>query len=77
MEGEEWVLLLEGDGGQTHEVTLFGEAVERGEGELLSPHGPRSTIIFPVTFDGTGRIRKTLRLRPARPPTDHKKTPNP
>lgn len=77
MDGEEWVLLLEGDGGQTHEVTLFGEAVERGEGELLSPHGPRSTIIFPVTFDGTGRVRKTLRLKPARPGTDDKKTPKP
>ena len=64
MEGGDWVLLLEGDGGQTHELTLFGQPVEREEGGLLSPHGTRSTIIFPVSFEGTGRVQRTLRLKP-------------
>jgi len=64
MEAGEWVLLLEGDGGETHEVTLFGPPVEREGGGILSPQGPQNTIIFPVSFEGTGRSKKTVRLKP-------------
>jgi hypothetical protein len=32
----------------------------------LSPHGPRSTITFSMPFEGTGRVRRTPRLKPAR-----------
>jgi len=65
MEGEEWVLVLEGDGGQTHHLTLFGEPVESVDGQGPSPHGAGGTMILPVKFPGTHRVQRTIRLRPA------------
>ena len=66
MEGEEWVLLLEGDGGERLQLALYGEAVETGGGEVLPPSGPGGETTILVDFPGDGRVQKTLRLRSVR-----------
>ena len=66
MEGEDWVLLLEGDGGRSHPVTVFGEPVETGGGEVIPPPGPPGETTILVDFPGQGRVRKALRLSAAR-----------
>jgi len=66
MESGEWVLLLEGDGGENQALTVVGEAVEAvGTGVELSP-GSEEEMIVRVDFPGTGRVQKTIRLRPTR-----------
>jgi len=89
MDGGEWILELEGDGGRSHTLTLYGEGVEADGGEarevaegesgegtgqplesgtgLPSPGAgapPLRMMRFRVPFSGTGRVVKTLRLRP-------------
>jgi hypothetical protein len=62
----EWVLLLEGDGGSSPELTLLGEAVETREDASLvrSPTSGWTTCTIP--FQGEGRVKRTLHLRPVR-----------
>jgi hypothetical protein len=66
MEGAEWVLLLEGDGGSSHPLRVFGEAVEATDGNTTVRPGPDRVTTVSVDFTGQGRVRKTLRLRSAR-----------
>jgi hypothetical protein len=91
MEGGEWILELEGDGGRSHTLTLYGEGVEADAGDareivagdsgeapgqrreigagLPSPgaNAPQLRMTrLRVSFSGTGRMVKTLRLRPRR-----------
>ena len=69
MESGDWVLLLEGDGGENQALTVLGEGVEAvATGVSLSPGSDEETIVR-VDFPGTGRVQRTIRLRPARPPT--------
>jgi hypothetical protein len=64
LEDGSWVLLLEGDGGEIHDVTLYGAPVETEAGELLAPLGATSTMVLPVEFPGEGRVKKSIRLNP-------------
>jgi hypothetical protein len=68
MESGDWVLLLEGDGGENQALTVRGEAVEAvGTGVSLSPEPDEETTVR-VDFPGTGRVQRTIRLRAARSP---------
>jgi hypothetical protein len=68
MESTDWVLLLEGDGGESQTLTVLGEGVEAvGTGVSLSP-GSEEEMIVRVDFPGSGRVQRTIRLRPARSP---------
>ena len=68
MESGEWVLLLEGDGGENQALTVVGEAVEAvGTGVELSP-GSEEEMIVRVDCPSTGRIQRTIRLPPLRSP---------
>jgi hypothetical protein len=65
MDGEEWALLLEGEGGGSQSLTVYGEAVESGDaGTSLTP-GPTGQTTILVDFPGIGRVQRTIRLRPA------------
>lgn len=66
MEGEEWVLLLEGDGGASHWVTVYGEGIETDEADVSPSLGPPVGTSLRVEFPGTGRVQKTIHLRPSR-----------
>ncbi len=68
MDGEEWVLSVEGEGGTEESVNLLGETVAvEGEGvEVRRETGGRAVlrIRFP---DGEARVVRTVRLTPALP----------
>jgi hypothetical protein len=64
MEEDDWILLLEGDGGDVHELTLFGQSVRTTEGQMPSKAGNDGSMVFPVEFpSGAGRVKKTVRFQ--------------
>ncbi len=67
MDGEEWVLLLEGDGGTTHSVTVLGERVDTEDAELWQFKDSFGETTLRVAFPGVGRVEKRVHLRSADP----------
>jgi len=63
LDEEAWALDLEGDGGQTHILTLFGEAVRTEDGSTLRPDPTTGRMTLLVPFQGDGRVHKTIRLK--------------
>lgn len=66
MEEDAWVLELEGEGGQSHALTLVGEGVVTEDGMVLTPEPPSGRMTLQLSFEGDGRVRKTIRLTAAR-----------
>ncbi len=64
-EDDTWVLELEGDGGKSHTLVLFGEALETEDGIRMDPDPGSGRMALSVPFQGQGRVVKTLRLKPA------------
>ena len=64
LEDDGWVIVLEGDGGRTHPLTLFGEAVETTDDRARPAPGGGGAMVLPVAFSGSGRVQRTLRLKP-------------
>jgi hypothetical protein len=63
---EGWTVVLEGDGGNTHTLVLYGEAVRGEDGEVWTPRGSPGRMELPVSFPGEGRQLRTLHLEPVR-----------
>lgn len=63
---EGWTVVLEGDGGNTHTLVLYGEAVREEDGEVWTPQGSPGRMELPVSFPGEGRQLRTLHLEPVR-----------
>jgi len=66
-DGTGWDLTLEGEGGESHAVTLFGEGVAMEGGRQWRPPGPFGPMEISVSFPpGSGRTVRTLRLEAIR-----------
>ena len=64
-EGEDWILVLEGDGGSAEAVRLRGERVVTEDPEIQMGEGEPGITLLRVGFPETGR-RETRRIRLAR-----------
>jgi hypothetical protein len=65
MDGEEWLLSVEGDGGTRPEILLHGSPVISREPGVFPASSLDETTRLLVAFPGTGRVRRTVRLLPA------------
>jgi len=65
-EGEEWILTVEGDGGESSGVFLQGERFEADMGQITGGEGENGRAFLSLEFPDTApRVVLTVRLRPA------------
>lgn len=63
MDGEDWLLTLEGEGGRSQEIALRGGPLTSEEKGVSLTRDPSGATRLLVAFPGSGRVRRTLRLR--------------
>jgi glycogen debranching enzyme len=66
-EGDDWILVVEGDGGTTQTVRLRGERIVTAEGQVEEMDGAPGITLLTLRFPDTGgRVVRQIRLTQAR-----------